>query len=145
MLALISYYIPSIVARHEFLAVGGKASQTAFLATVASGLAVCPVLLLVNLLWYCKLVLLPRKHKGVSGRTFLVVGLALTIVSGLLWISFLSVPKDFDPDQVGLAAVLFWPFFPFFGSCVFFITSFALFSSSIAFVKLTLPHGVENG
>jgi hypothetical protein len=145
ILALISYYIPSITSRHEFLAASGKISQISFLATIASGIAVCPVFLLVNLLWYCKLVLLPREHQGVSGRTFLVVGFALTTVSGLLWISFLSVPRDFDPDQVGLTTVLFWPLFPFLGSCVFFITSFVLFSSFVAFLKLILPHGVKNG
>jgi hypothetical protein len=137
--------LPMLSARIDFLEEIGDYSLTGYIAAIAAGLAMVPILVTIHTFWYWRLVLIPRKNRSFNFITLAIMINGFIVLSGLVWIAFFSVPQLFDPSRTGLRIVLLWPIFPALASGVIYLVAEMTFAILVGLIKFTLPHGASNG
>jgi len=141
----LSASIPILEPHIEFLKSVDEYSHLPYTATVISGLFLCLVMVFIQAVFYWKTVVGPRKAKGVTSKTFSLLLVLAVMIAAMVWIAFIFVPTPYDPRWPGMARVIFWPIFPFFGGVVVSLSASVLFTILVGIVKLIFMHGGRRG
>lgn len=136
----IEMQIPILSNRVSYIGGAESISAHAFSATILTGLALTPLVMMTQWNGYWRSGIDEREFSkvGLFSAIFILRGMAILMI--FIWIAFVDTPASGKVARVGMAGIFSWPIFPAIGSAIIWMAAGLFFCGLIGLTKALISH-----